>query len=40
LDPAVRRRFERRVYISLPSPEARVYLLKKVMEENEHSISA
>ena len=31
LDPAVRRRFERRVYISLPTVEARIYLLKKVM---------
>jgi len=31
LDPAVRRRFERRVYISLPTVEARIYLLKNVM---------
>ena len=39
LDPAVRRRFERRVYIPLPGIEARRYLLKNVMKINEHSLS-
>jgi len=39
LDPAVRRRFERRVYIPLPDTEARVYLLKNVMKKNEHTLT-
>ena len=39
LDPAVRRRFERRVYIPLPSLEARIHLLKLVMNKNSHSIT-
>ncbi len=29
LDPAIRRRFERRIYISLPEFEARLGMLKK-----------
>lgn len=28
LDPAVRRRFEKRIYIALPNSEARKHLLK------------
>ena len=39
LDPAVRRRFERRIYIPLPDVEARIYLLKMVMKKNEHSLT-
>ena len=39
LDPAVRRRFERRVYISLPNADARVYLLKNVMKLNKHTLT-
>jgi len=39
LDPAVRRRFERRIYISLPTVEARIYLLKNVMKKNEHELT-
>ena len=39
LDPAVRRRFERRVYIPLPGVEARAYLLKNVMKTNDHNLT-
>jgi vacuolar protein-sorting-associated protein 4 len=39
LDPAIRRRFERRIYIPLPDVEARVYLLKNVMKKNEHTLT-
>ena len=39
LDPAVRRRFERRIYIPLPGVEARIYLLNLVMKKNEHNLS-
>ena len=39
LDPAIRRRFERRIYIPLPDVDARIYLLKKVMEKNEHTLT-
>lgn len=38
LDPAVRRRFERRVYIALPEIEARLTLLKNVMKENDNTL--
>lgn len=33
LDPAVRRRLEKRVYISLPEKEARAHLLKNAMKK-------
>ena len=39
LDPAVRRRFERRVYIPLPGVDARTYLLRLVMEKNPHNLT-
>jgi len=39
LDSAIRRRFEKRVYIPLPGIEARVYLLKNVMKKNEHNLT-
>ncbi len=39
LDPAVRRRFERRVYISLPDYDARAYLLRKKLEGLDENLS-
>ena len=39
LDPAVRRRFEKRIYISLPEENARYYLLKHQMTHEEHCLS-
>lgn len=39
LDPAIRRRFERRIYISLPEYEARLGMLKNGMKENAHTLS-
>lgn len=38
LDPAIRRRFEKRIYISLPEEKARLYLLKNLMKKNPHSL--
>eukprot|EP01017_Pseudomicrothorax_dubius_P026471 TRINITY_DN2955_c0_g1_i3.p1 TRINITY_DN2955_c0_g1~~TRINITY_DN2955_c0_g1_i3.p1 ORF type:complete len:431 (-),score=124.02 TRINITY_DN2955_c0_g1_i3:35-1327(-) len=39
LDPAIRRRFEKRIYIPLPEMPARLYLLKSLMKKTPHSIS-
>lgn len=39
LDPAVRRRLEKRVYISLPEKAARAHLLKNAMKETSHSVT-
>ena len=39
LDPAIRRRFERRIYIPLPDITARHYLIKLMMKKNEHDLS-
>jgi vacuolar protein-sorting-associated protein 4 len=39
LDPAIRRRFERRIYISLPEYEARLGMLKKNLVGNNNSIT-
>jgi len=39
LDPAIRRRFERRIYISLPEFEARLGMLKRGMKDNPHELS-
>ena len=39
LDPAVRRRFEKRIYISLPEENARYYLLKHQMQNEEHNLT-
>lgn len=38
LDPAIRRRFERRIYISLPEFEARIGMLKRGLKENPHNL--
>jgi vacuolar protein-sorting-associated protein 4 len=39
LDPAIRRRFERRIYISLPEYEARLGMLKKNLVGNNNNIT-
>lgn len=39
LDPAIRRRFERRIYISLPDYTARLGMLKGSMKIDSHDIS-
>lgn len=39
LDQAVKRRFEKRIYIPLPDPNAREYMLRKKIEEVPHQIS-
>jgi vacuolar protein-sorting-associated protein 4 len=39
LDPAIRRRFERRIYISLPEFEARLGMLKRGLKDNPHNLT-
>lgn len=39
LDPAIRRRFERRIYISLPEYEARLGMLRKNLAGNQNTIT-
>ena len=39
LDSAVRRRFEKRVYIPLPDIKGRIAMIKKVIEKNKIQIS-
>ena len=39
LDSAIRRRFERRIYIGLPEPEARTHMFKIHMGETPNSLS-
>lgn len=39
LDPAIRRRFERRVYIALPDLEARMYLLRNKLKSLDRLLS-
>jgi len=39
LDPAIRRRFQKRIYIPLPDEPARYFLLKHNLDKNNHSIS-
>ena len=38
LDPAVRRRFEKRIYIPLPDEEARMHMLMSFFKGIEHSL--
>lgn len=39
LDPAIRRRFERRIYIPLPDYESRYYLIKKLLKDTPNSLT-
>lgn len=39
LDSAIRRRFEKRIYIPLPDETARTYMIKNALKSNKHSIS-
>ena len=39
LDPAIRRRFERRIYIPLPDTRARLYLLTLLINSNPNEIT-
>jgi vacuolar protein-sorting-associated protein 4 len=39
LDPAIRRRFEKRIYIDLPDPAARVTLLKIMFKSTPNCIT-
>ena len=39
LDPAIRRRFERRIYISLPEYDARIGMLINGMKQNKNTLT-
>lgn len=39
LDPAIRRRFERRIYIPLPDFESRFYMFKMLLKTTPNSLS-
>ncbi len=39
LDPAIRRRFERRIYIPLPDYESRFCMFKKLLKETPNSLA-
>ena len=39
LDPAIRRRFQRRIYIPLPEYPARLHMIKHSMEKNHHNMT-
>lgn len=38
LDPAIRRRFEKRIYIPLPEYQSRLALLKMLMKDSHHEL--
>lgn len=38
LDPAIRRRFERRIYIPLPDEKARTTLFRKLLEKTPNTL--
>ena len=38
LDPAIRRRFEKRIYIALPEQHARKHLLLNLLKSNRHTL--
>ena len=38
LDPAIRRRFEKRIYIPLPEQNAREYLLRMLTNKTKHTL--
>jgi vacuolar protein-sorting-associated protein 4 len=40
LDPAVRRRFEKRIYVPLPAIEARSDMFNKGLQRNSHTLTA
>jgi vacuolar protein-sorting-associated protein 4 len=39
LDPAIRRRFQRRIYIPLPEYPSRLHMLKNNMKNNKNSLT-
>jgi vacuolar protein-sorting-associated protein 4 len=39
LDSAIRRRFEKRIYIPLPEADARSYLIGHILEKTPHSLT-
>lgn len=39
LDPAMRRRFEKRIYVPLPDADARLYMLQNKLKDAAHSLS-
>eukprot|EP00331_Platyophrya_macrostoma_P035743 CAMPEP_0176443436 /NCGR_PEP_ID=MMETSP0127-20121128/22419_1 /TAXON_ID=938130 /ORGANISM="Platyophrya macrostoma, Strain WH" /LENGTH=472 /DNA_ID=CAMNT_0017828659 /DNA_START=66 /DNA_END=1484 /DNA_ORIENTATION=- len=39
LDPAIRRRFEKRIYIPLPEQNAREYLVRKLANKTKHTLT-
>lgn len=39
LDPAIRRRFEKRIYIPLPEMNAREYLIRKLANKTKHTLT-
>lgn len=39
LDSAIRRRFEKRIYIPLPDEAARAYMVKNSLKSNKHTLT-